>query len=104
MALSDPVAAYDAAGSMDAYLARTALTAAGIEAFVTEDVSVVGMWVGGVIPAIHRPQVWVDRADIDRAKPILVEFIQRSVELRTADAEASATPVGELQSLHFTRA
>ena len=71
MGLRDPVAVYNAANNLEAHLVQQALDAADIEAFVIEDVSQVGAWVGGLMPEIHKPQVWVERADIQRAKPVL---------------------------------
>src|SRR6516164_2414056 len=90
MSLRDPVVVYNAANNMQAIFARDALIAAGVDAFVIEDVSQVGTWVGGLIPEIHKPQVWVERVDIERAKPVLDEFERRSNELRHAGAEGEA--------------
>jgi hypothetical protein len=87
MALRDPVAVYNAANNVEAHLVRDALLASGIEAHVTEDVSQIGTWVGGLIPEMHKPQVWVERTDIDRAKPVLDEFERRSAELRDTGPE-----------------
>jgi hypothetical protein len=82
MALRDPVAAYDAANNLEAIFVRDALVAAGVEAYVTEDISQVGVWALGLIPEIHKPQVWVDRSDLERVKPLLDDFEQRAAELR----------------------
>jgi hypothetical protein len=90
MALRDPVAVYNAANNLEAIFVRDALIAAGVAAFFIEDVSQVGTWVGGLISEIHKPQVWVDRADIERAKPVLDEFERRANELRDAGAEGGA--------------
>jgi hypothetical protein len=90
MALRDPVAVYNAADNMQAIFVRDALIAAGVDAFVIEDVSQVGTWVGGLVPEIHKPQVWVERTEIERAKPVLDEFERRANELRDARAEAGA--------------
>lgn len=90
MALRDPVAAYNAANNVEAHLVRNALLLSGVEAHVTEDVSQVGTWLGGLIPEIHKPQVWIDRADIERAKPILDGFERRAAELRGTRAEGDA--------------
>lgn len=90
MAFRDPVAVYNAANNMQALFVRDALIAAGVDAFVIEDVSQVGTWVGGLIPEIHKPQVWVERVDIERAKPVLEEFERRSNALRDAGAEGVA--------------
>jgi hypothetical protein len=95
MALRDPVAVYNAANNLEAIFVRDALTAAGVEAYVTEDVSQVGVWAFGFIPEIHKPQVWVDRADVERAKPLLDGYEQRAAELRRGggEGEADGSPV-----------
>jgi len=80
MPLSDPVAVYNAASNDEAHLVQGALRSAGVEAYVTEDLSLVGGWVGGMIPEIHKPQVWVDRADVDRAKPVLDDYERQAAE------------------------
>ena len=87
MALSDPVAVYNAANNLEAQLVRDVLIDSGVEAFVTEDVSLVGVWFGGLIPELHKPQVWIERANIEPAKPILDEYERRSVERRNAGTE-----------------
>src|SRR5215831_15111829 len=90
MAFRDPVAVYNAANNLQAIFVRDALIAAGVEAFVIEDVSQVGTWMGGLIPEIHKPQVWVERADIERAKPVLDDFERRANEFRDAGADGGA--------------
>ena len=84
MALRDPVAAYNAANNLEAHHLCNLLAAAGIEAYLTEDVSQVGTWLGGLIPEIHKPQVWVERADAERARPILEEYERRAAARRAA--------------------
>jgi uncharacterized protein YlaI len=63
-------------------LIRNALVDSGIEAFVTEDVSTVGVWMLGLLPEIHKPQVWVERADMLRTKPILDDYERHESERR----------------------
>jgi hypothetical protein len=82
MAHQDPVAVYNAANNVEAHLVCNALLNAGVEASVTEDVSQVGVWALGLIPEIHKPQVWVARADIERAAPVLADYERRAAELR----------------------
>jgi len=85
MSMRDPVAVYNAANNMEAAFVRDALVAAGLDAFVIEDVSQVGAWIGGGhIAEIHKPQVWVERADVERAKPVLDAFERRAADLRAA--------------------
>jgi hypothetical protein len=82
MALQDPFAAYNAASNVEASIVCGLLQDAGIEAMVIEDVSQAGIWVGGFAGEIHKPQVWIERADIDRAKPVLDEYERRAAERR----------------------
>ena len=88
MNLKDPVPAYNGADTVEVHILQNMLDDAGIEAFVMEDESPVGIWMGGLIPEIHKPQVWIERVDIERAKPILDEYERLIAERRAADAEA----------------
>jgi hypothetical protein len=85
MALRDPVAVYNAANNLQAHFVRDALSDSGVDAFVTEDISQVGTWMGGLVPELHKPQVWVEQADIERAKAVLDQFEARIRELRERD-------------------
>ena len=87
MPLRDPVAVYNAANNPEIYLVQNALEAAGIESHVTEDNTMMGFSNLGIISNIHKPQVWVDRDDLDRAKPVLDEFERRKAELATKSAD-----------------
>jgi hypothetical protein len=88
MPLRDPVAVYNAANNVEAHLLRNALGTAGVEAFVTEDIS---QGILGLIPEIHKPQVWVERADVERVKPILDDYERRAAELRDANTQDEQT-------------
>jgi hypothetical protein len=83
MALRDPVAVYNAATNLEAHHLCNLLDEAGIQAFLTEDLSLVGTWVGGLVPEMHKPQVWVERTDVERATLILQDYEQRAKERRT---------------------
>jgi hypothetical protein len=85
MALRDPFAAYNAGSNVEAHLVCGLLRDAGVEAVVIEDVSQVGVWLGGTIAEIHKPQVWIERADIDRARPVITDYEQRAAERRAAE-------------------
>ncbi len=84
MALQDPVAVYNAASNVEAHLVKTMLNEAGVEAFATEDLSLVGYWMFGTLPEIHKPQVWISSADCDRAKPLLQDYERHAAERRLA--------------------
>jgi hypothetical protein len=94
MPLQDAIAVYTAADNMEAHFVREALFGAGIEAYLTEDLSPVGGWMFGLVPGIHKPQVWIERTDAQRARPILEDFEQRAAELRARAAdEQPTTPI-----------
>ena len=84
MAIRDPVAVYNAANNVEANLVRIALINSGVPASVTEPIA--GEWM-----FIDKPQVWVDRADIERAKPILEEYERRALEQGAAAPGDGAT-------------
>jgi hypothetical protein len=67
MELRDPIVAYDAATNVEAQLMKMLLTEAGIDAYASEDHSTAGVWMFGVMPELHKPQVWVSSRDLDRA-------------------------------------
>jgi Zn finger protein HypA/HybF involved in hydrogenase expression len=86
--LRDPVHIYDAANNQDASLVQMYLERNGIEAFEVEDTSLAGVWMFGFLPGIHRPRVWVDRVNAERAKVLIEEF---EVERHERVAEKDAT-------------
>ena len=79
MALQDPVAVYDAASDIEAQQICNLLNEADVEAYVTEDDAQVGQ--------VMKPQVWVDRSAIDRAKPILQDYERRQEGHETTQAD-----------------
>ena len=87
MNLKDPIPAYNGADTVEVYILQNMLDEAGIDAFIVDDESPVGIWMGGMIPEIHKPQVWIERTDSDRAKPILDEYERLIAERRAADAD-----------------
>jgi hypothetical protein len=91
MELRDPVAVYDAANNLEAALVCQILTSSGIAAYAVEDASVVGQWAFGLLPQIHKPQVWIERADLARAKPILESYERGRAE--KADAAHDDAPI-----------
>ncbi len=86
MSLRDPFAAYTAGSNFEAHLVCGLLQDTGIQAVVIEDVSQVGVWIGGTIAGIHKPQVWIEKADIERARPVLTGRERRgNTERRAAE-------------------
>lgn len=94
MALRDPFAAYNAANNIEAHLVCHLLVEAGIEAMVIEDAAIVVGWVG-TVSEIHKPQVWIERADIEKARRVLTEYDRRSAERRAAEQQTAtqAAPI-----------
>lgn len=88
MALRDPVAIFTASSNIRAQALCHLLAQSGVEAYVTEDFSLAGLWIGGTIPGIHSPKVWVDRADAERAAAILQQHEQREKELQADPTSA----------------
>jgi hypothetical protein len=80
MPIADPVAVYAAETNQEALLLRHLLQEAGIEAGVTEDLSLAGLWMLGTAPNIHRPKVWVDRSREADAAAILKDYEQKRFE------------------------
>lgn len=74
MALRDPIALYTAVTTLEASVLCQILTSSGIEAHVVEDVSISGQWTFGLLPQIHKPQVWIERADVAAAQPIITSY------------------------------
>jgi Putative prokaryotic signal transducing protein len=95
MAIANPVAVYAAATNQEALLIRHLLTEAGIEAGVTEDLSLSGIWVLGTMPSIHNPKVWVDRTREADAAELLRQYEERRFERSKhgASIPADAAPI-----------
>ncbi len=93
MPLSDPIAAYNAQSNTDAHLVQQFLESQGIESSVTEDNSLVGQWTFGLLPEIHKPQVWISRADAERVAELLTMFEVRRRERNVAELPEGAASI-----------
>lgn len=85
MKFREPFAAYNAASNIEAHLICEALASEGIEALAVDDISTMGVWWGGTVPELHKPQVWIERSDADRAKTVLDAYEKRSSDLRKSE-------------------
>lgn len=92
MSLEDPVVAYTALNATEAHLVAAMLADAGVPAEVEDDVSGPGFWLGGLNSAVHKPRVYVGRADADRAGPVLAALEARNRE-KLADPAGAGDPV-----------
>src|SRR3972149_6951549 len=99
MAISDPVAAYNAKDNLEAHIVRNFLEQNGVEAFATVDDSVAGVWMFGLLPEIHKPQVWVDRSAIEQARPLLEQFERNKHQHRELSARSSESDVAPIEAV-----
>jgi hypothetical protein len=98
MGLQDPVAVYNATSNHEAQLVCIHLNEAGVEAYVTEDLSFVGVWALGFLPEINKPQVWVDRSAIEQTKPLLEEFENEIRKRLALEDNASQSDIAEVEA------
>jgi hypothetical protein len=84
MALRDPVVVYTAADNAEADHVCQLLNMAGIEAYLMEDDPTTGATALGMLPQIHKPKVWVDQSDVERAQPVLLGFEEKRHERKAA--------------------
>ena len=90
MAFMDPFAAYSARDSTQAHSVCSLIQKSGIKAYVIEDVSDVGSGLSGPTPELQKPQVWIERADADRVKPVLDDYEQSERERLERESETEA--------------
>lgn len=81
MALQDPVAVYTAATNVEAHVIARMLEESGVEASAVEDASGVSLWAFGTL-SYHKPQIWVSRADQERARQLLADYERDHAERR----------------------
>src|SRR5215470_10875368 len=91
MAISKPVAVYNAENNVEAQLVCAFLEQNGIEAHPTFDESLVSYWSFGVLPEIHKPQIWVDETNVDSVKLLIVQYENEQRRRRSKDSDARAT-------------
>jgi len=93
VAISKPVAIYNAENNIEAQLLCAYLEQNGIEAYPTLDESV-AFWSLGAVPEIHKPQVWIDEANVGATQPLLVEY-ERERQRRRATSEEELCTVAD---------
>ena len=80
MPLYDPLPAYSPRSNIEAHLVCRVLRDAGIEAWAIDDMATEnGTGMGGV------PQVWIERTDIERARPVLIAYDRWNAQRRAAE-------------------
>ncbi len=97
MELTDPIVAYTAAGNLEAHLVVDLLSANGVNAHVVEDISGLSLSLFGTISQVHKPQVFIERSDTEKAAELLREFDAKKHERlqQLADAPPLTAECGE---------
>ena len=93
MALTDPIPAYNAENNVEAAIVQRLLESHGIEAYAAEDNSLVGHWLFGNLPEIHKPQVWISRADTERVAELLIEYERHRMETDASRTAGQPTTI-----------
>jgi hypothetical protein len=93
MKLVNPVTAYVASTNLEAQLLKVLLQEAAVEAHVSEDNSLAGLWAFGTLPEVHRPRIWVSETDLNRAQVLLNDYEARAAEREEARGQ-TADPQG----------
>jgi hypothetical protein len=79
IALYEPVAVYTATTNLEAHFIRNVLVDARLKGHVVEDVSR-GDGTPGRMTLTCKPQAFVERADAERARPLLEDYERRQAE------------------------
>ena len=94
MTLRDPYKAYAPSSNVGAHLVCSALRDAGIDAVAIEDVSNSG-------ESGPKPQVWINRSDLERARPVLRECDRVLSERRPIEGDTQGVSRSGLSSFGF---
>ena len=94
MTLHDPYKAYAPSSNVEAHLVCGALRDAGIDAVAIEDLSNSG-------EAAPKPQVWINRSDLERARPVLRECDRVLSERRPVEGDTRQVCRPGLSSFGF---
>jgi hypothetical protein len=90
VAISKPVAVYNAENNVEAQLLCNYFDQNDIEAYPTKGINTFGD-----LPEVFKTQVWVDVSNVAVAKLLLVEY-EREREQRTMRKEAQAAETGSI--------
>lgn len=85
--LKNPAKAYTAASNVEAHLIVDLLHSKGIPAHAIEDQSGVSLWMFGTISQYHKPNIWVDKPDVTRARELISEFEAKKLERYEAETK-----------------
>jgi hypothetical protein len=89
MKFHEPFAVYTASDNLEALFVADMLISEGIPALSVEDQSAVGLsWVGP-LSAVHKPEVFVERAHAEKASVFIQEYESRKRERQSLDTDTS---------------
>lgn len=91
-AIADPALAYTANDNLELHTVVMWLHSAGVRAYAVEDNSGASLYVFGTISQFHKPQVYVDKADLEEAGELLRQFADCDFE----DAETESKTPGNV--------
>jgi len=77
MEFKDPVIVYTAATNLEAHVIVNMLHASGISALVVEDQSGASIWEFGTISQFHKPNIWVDKSNLQQAAKLISDFEEK---------------------------
>jgi hypothetical protein len=74
MAISKPVAVYNAESYVEAQVLGTYFVQNGVEAYPTLDTVNTGLSTFGALPEVFKHQVWIDESNMEAARPLISEY------------------------------
>jgi hypothetical protein len=90
--MADPVLAYTANDNLELHSIVTWLHSGGVRAYAVEDNSGASIYFFGTISQFHKPQVFVDKADLEEAGELLRQFeANRDARRKELDGGPSIT-------------
>ena len=89
ISLREPVSAFTADGNPEAHALMTWLDSHGIQSHVVEDNSGVSLFAFGTLSQFHKPQVYVDKSDLEKATELVRQFEGQRDQRRAASDDAA---------------
>lgn len=86
MNLKNPVVAYVASSNLESHVIVTMLEVKGVPAYAVEDQSGASLWMFGTISQFHKPKIYVDQNDLDKATGLIRRFEEKERARRNAHA------------------
>lgn len=84
MDLKKPVVVYVAGSNLESHLIVTMLVNRGIPAYAVEDQSGVSIWMFGTISQFHKPKIYVEETDVEKAMELIEHYEETERERRSA--------------------